>query len=242
VERLVPPPTVQGVAAAASLAALAALAWFYLWHGAGMSDHGAMGLAALFAMWAVMMVGMMLPSAAPAALLYGSLVRKHAERGRTLPAVWVFVGGYLAVWMGFSAAAALLQAMLAQAALLTPMMASASAPLSGALLLVAGIYQLTPLKQACLGKCRDPVGFFLTRWRSGPGGAFRMGVAHGVYCVGCCWALMLLLFAVGVMNLAWVALVAALVFVEKLLPAGRLTARFAGAALILAGLVVLVRG
>ena len=203
-----------------------------------MPAMGAGSLVLLLVMWAVMMVGMMLPSAAPAALLYGTLVRKHAERGNALPAVWVFVAGYLAAWTLFSAGAALLQAALAHAALLTPMMASASKPLTTGLLLAAGVYQLTPLKNACLSKCRDPLRFFLMRWRPGAWGAFRMGLEHGAYCVGCCWALMLVLFAVGVMNLLWVALVAAFIFVEKLLPAGRVTSRVAGIALVLAAAAV----
>jgi predicted metal-binding membrane protein len=167
------------------------------------------------------------------------MVRKHAERGSVLPAVWVFVSGYLLVWAGFSLAAALVQAGLEHAALLTPMMESASKWLNGALLVAAGAYQLTPLKDLCLSKCRNPVQFFMTHWRPGTAGALRMGVTHGAYCVGCCWVLMLLLFAVGVMNLAWVAVIAAFVLLEKLLPAGRLVSRLAGAALIALGLAVL---
>ena len=118
--------------------------------------------------------------------------------------------------------ATLLQAALESAALLTPAMASASAGLGALALIGAGVYQLTPFKEACLGKCRNPLQFLMTRWRPGPGGAFRMGLEHGAWCVGCCWALMLLLFVAGVMNLAWVALIAAFVFVEKVFPAARL--------------------
>lgn len=230
------------------------LAWIYLWRAAasmhaadaGMAtpmpvmaatDPGALALT--FAMWVVMMAGMMLPGAAPTVLLYGAMVRKHAERAAALPAVWIFVSGYLLVWAAFSAAAALLQAALENAALLTPMMASASKQLNGVLFVAAGLYQLTPLKDRCLGKCRNPVQFFMTHWRPGTAGALRMGAAHGAYCVGCCWMLMLILFAVGVMNLVWVALIAAFVFIEKLLPAGRLTSRLAGAALVVLGLAVL---
>lgn len=238
---------------AVSLVAIVGLAWIYLWREAASMDHtgvDGMGmavmptmdagtLALIFVMWVVMMVGMMLPSAAPTVLLYGALVRKNCERSTVLPAVWVFASGYLLVWAGFSVAATLLQASLEHAALLTPMMASASERLSGLLLVAAGIYQLTPLKEICLNKCRDPVQFFVTHWRPGTGGALRMGMGHGAYCVGCCWMLMLLLFAAGVMNLAWVALIAAFVFVEKLLPAGRLTSRFASVALILSGFIVL---
>jgi predicted metal-binding membrane protein len=230
---------------ALSLAGVVVLAWLYLWRAAASMhmDPGvgmAMAMPALtFAMWVVMMAGMMLPSAAPTILLYGAMVRKHAERGSVLPAVWVFVSGYLLVWAGFSLAAALVQAGLEHAALLTPMMESASKWLNGALLVAAGAYQLTPLKDLCLSKCRNPVQFFMTHWRPGTAGALRMGVTHGAYCVGCCWVLMLLLFAVGVMNLAWVAVIAAFVLLEKLLPAGRLVSRLAGAALIALGLAVL---
>jgi len=169
-------------------------------------------------------------------LFYASLVRKNAERGTVLPSSWVFAGGYVLAWAGFGLAAAVLQILLEQAGLLTPMMSSASRWLTGGLLVAAGIYQLTPLKAACLTQCRNPVQFLMARWRPGATGALRMGMAHGAYCVGCCWALMLLLFAVGVMNLLWVALIAAFVSIEKLLPAGRLTGRFAGAGLIVAGL------
>ena len=241
---------------ALSLASVVALAWLYLWRQAASMHAGndasmamamppmpAMDPAALaltFVMWVVMMVGMMLPSAAPTVLFYGAMVRKHVERGTVFPAVWVFVSGYLIVWAGFSFAAALLQAGLEHAALLTPRMASGSNRLNGVLLVAAGVYQLTPLKDLCLSKCRNPVQFFMTHWRPGTAGALRMGIAQGAYCLGCCWMLMLLLFAVGVMNLAWVALIAAFVFLEKLLPGGRLTSRLAGAALIVVGLAILV--
>ena len=222
---------------ALSLAGVVALAWLYLWHQAASmhaGDHSGMAMA--IAMWVVMMAGMMLPSAAPTILFYGAMVRKHAERGSVLPAVWIFVSGYLLVWAGFSLAAAMLQAALEHAGLLTSMMASASKRLSGALLVAAGVYQLTPLKNLCLRKCRNPVQFFMTHWRPGAAGALRMGMTQGAYCVGCCWMLMLLLFAAGVMNLAWVALIAVFVLLEKLLPAGRLTSRIAGAALVVLGL------
>jgi predicted metal-binding membrane protein len=221
-----------------SLAGVVGLAWLYLWRMPGM---GSAAIAVTFAMWVVMMAGMMLPSATPTLLVYAAMVRKHAERGNVLPAVWVFAAGYLLVWAGFSLAAALLQAGLEHAALLTPMMSSASKPLSGILLLAAGAYQLTPLKDFCLSKCRNPLQFFMTQWRPGAGGALRMGMAQGAYCVGCCWVLMLLLFVAGVMNLLWVALIAAFVLLEKLVPAGRLTSRIAGAVLIGAGLYTLVR-
>lgn len=233
------------------LAAVVLLAWFYLWRSAAGMDHASMAMAAMpraadagalaltFVMWTVMMAGMMMPSAAPVILLYGALVRKSGARGTVLPGVWIFVGAYLLVWTGFSAVAALLQAALESASLLTPAMAASSAGLGALALVAAGLYQLTPLKHACLNKCRNPLEFFVTHWRADHGGAFRMGLEHGAYCVGCCWVLMLLLFVAGVMNLAWVALIAAFVFAEKLLPAGRLVSRAAGAVLILSGIWVL---
>ena len=241
---------------AASLGLIVGLAWLYLWRDAqamshmdmpGMSmegmSHGtdAMALGLTFAMWAVMMTGMMLPSAAPAILLYGALVRKHGERGSVLPAAWIFTGGYLLVWTGFSVAATLMQAMVDASGLLTPTMASSSAYFSSALLIAAGVYQLLPLKEACLRKCRTPFEFFATRWRAGRSGALRMGLEHGAYCVGCWWVLMLLLFVAGVMNLLWVALLAGLILAEKVLPRPEWTTRIASAALIVSGIVLLVR-
>lgn len=240
----------ERIVALASLLAIAALAWLYLWFEAGRMDAMPAGAMAsmeaarawsagafllTFVMWSVMMVAMMLPSAAPAILLYGSLVRRNRARGSALPSAWIFTAGYLAVWSAFSLAATGLQAALEAGRLLTPMMVSASAWLTGGLLVAAGVYQWLPVKDACLEKCRAPLQFLMFRWRPGAAGAFRMGAEHGLYCVGCCWALMLLLFAAGVMNLLWVALIAGFVLVEKLVPAGRLIGRVAGAALAVAG-------
>lgn len=252
----------ESLIALASLVGVTALAWLYLWlDAATMGDMAMDGmvmgdrpmamaaggmmdamsvwlpstLALTFAMWAIMMVGMMLPSAAPAILLYGSLVRRNREQGRVLPAIWVFALGYLFVWTAFSALATMLQTGLENVGLLTPMMVSDSPWLTGGLLLAAGAYQWMPAKQACLRKCRAPLQFFLFHWRPGAAGAFRMGAEHGLFCLGCCWALMLLLFTAGVMNLLWVALIAGFVFVEKVLPAGPLTAKVAGLGLVAAG-------
>lgn len=236
----------------ASLAGVVGLAWLYLWFAAASMGSmpmasGSMGSAMVatawsanallmtFLMWSIMMVGMMLPSAAPAILLYGSLVRKNRERGSVLAPVWVFTAGYLAAWTAFSLVATLVQAALAEAALLSPMMVSTRGWLSGGLLIAAGIYQWLPVKDACLKKCREPLQFLMMRWRSGASGAFAMGMEHGAFCVGCCWVLMLLLFAAGVMNLLWVALIAGFVLLEKLLPGGRFTSRLAGLALGAAG-------
>jgi predicted metal-binding membrane protein len=234
----------------AGLAGLTALAWLYLvWDAAGMAamapaGHGplpALGHAGLtFLMWAVMMVGMMAPGAAPAVLLYASLARRTRERGGPFPGVWVFALGYLAAWTGFGALATGLQLALERAALLSPMAVAESRPLAGLLLVCAGVWQWLPVKSACLRRCRAPLQFFLTRWRVGARGAFAMGVEHGLFCLGCCWTLMLLLFVGGVMDLVWVALIAGFVLVEKLAPFGPVTGRIAGAFLAVFGLWTLL--
>jgi predicted metal-binding membrane protein len=232
----------------ASLALVMALAWVYLWQGAAAMDDmaamphmgGVSALALTFAMWAVMMIGMMLPSATPAIALYATLVRKNAERGSALPAAWIFTSGYVAAWGAFSVVAALAQTFLEQAMLLTNTMSLASKGVSAAVLLAAGIYQWLPAKEMCLRRCRNPLELFTVRWRPGALGALRMGLEHGLYCVGCCWMLMLLLFVAGVMNLLWVALIAAFIFVEKLLPGARYTSAIAGLALLGAGLFLLL--
>jgi predicted metal-binding membrane protein len=193
-----------------------------------------------FAMWAVMMIGMMVGTAAPVLLLFAAT---HAGRGgRRVPwIVLVFALGYVIVWTAFGAGAALAQWALHSAAMLSPMMAATSPWLGGVILIGAGIYQLTPFKRACLTHCRSPLGFLMTHWRGGTLGALRMGVRHGAYCLGCCWALMVVLFAVGVMNLLWVAALTLFVLLEKNGPAGVVLARVAGVAMIALGLVVAFR-
>jgi predicted metal-binding membrane protein len=195
----------------------------------------------MFLMWAVMMVGMMVPSAAPMILLYTRLVRRERSRGRPLASVGTFFVGYIAVWTGFSLAATALQWVLERLALLSPMMVSSSAWLGGLLLIAAGVYQLSPAKQACLQHCRSPLEFLSTRWRPGARGAFAMGLEHGAFCVGCCWVLMALLFVGGVMNLLWVAAITLFVLIEKVAPWGALTGRVASALLCVAGLLVIVQ-
>jgi predicted metal-binding membrane protein len=196
-------------------------------------------LLLLWAMWAVMMTGMMLPSAAPLVVLYGAAARRSAPLTAARQ-TYALAAGYLAVWTAFSLGATALQRGLAALLLLSPMMEAANAPVSAALLLVAGVYQLTPLKDACLRTCQSPLGFLIGRWRSGGYGAFRMGLEHGSYCVGCCWALMLLLFAGGVMNVVVIVALTAFVALEKLVPLGRLGARISGALMIAAGCWMLV--
>jgi predicted metal-binding membrane protein len=197
-------------------------------------------LLLLWAMWAVMMAAMMLPSAAPVVLLYGAVVRR-SPAASARHHIYALAGGYLLVWTIFSLGATALQRGLAGLLLLSPMMEVTSADAGGILLLIAGMYQFTPLKHACLRACRSPLALFMTRWRSGGAGAFRMGVEHGIDCLGCCWALMLLLFAGGVMNLAVIAALAALVALEKLAPFGPHGARAGGVLLIATGVAMILR-
>lgn len=197
-------------------------------------------LLLLWAMWAVMMTAMMLPSAAPLVLLYGAVARKSRQ-----PTAWrhtyALAAGYLAAWAAFSLAATALQRELASRLLVSPMMEAGSSRVSGILLVVAGVYQWTPLKHACLRACQSPLGFLMARWRDGWSGAFRLGLAHGAYCIGCCWALMLLLFAGGVMNVVVIAGLAAWVAIEKLAPFGHRAAQVSGAVMVAAGAWLLMR-
>jgi predicted metal-binding membrane protein len=199
-------------------------------------------LTLLWAMWAVMMVGMMLPSASPLLLLYGGLARGSAIRASSASRqIYALAAGYVVVWALFSLGATVLQRLLAKLLMVSSMM-QVTNPLVGAtLLVIAGVYQLTPMKQACLRTCQSPLGFLMSRWRTGWAGAFRMGLEHGALCVGCCWALMLILFAGGVMNLAVIAALTAFVAFEKLTRFGAQGARISGVLLIAAALWMLVR-
>jgi predicted metal-binding membrane protein len=197
-------------------------------------------LLLLWAMWAVMMTGMMLPSAAPLVLLYGAAARRSAPQTAARQ-TYALAAGYLVAWTAFSLGATVLQRVFASLLLLSPMMEAANSRVSAALLLIAGIYQWTPLKDACLRTCQSPVGFLIGRWRNGGHGAFLMGLEHGSYCVGCCWALMLLLFAGGVMNVVVIIVLTAFVAFEKLVRLGRLGARISGALMVAAGCWMLVR-
>jgi predicted metal-binding membrane protein len=197
-------------------------------------------LLLLWAMWAVMMTGMMIPSAAPLIVLYGAAARRSAPH-TAAQQTYALAAGYLVVWTAFSLAATALQRALASLLFLSPMMEAANSRISAALLLIAGVYQWTPMKDTCLQTCRSPLSFLIGRWRKGRHGAFRMGLEHGFYCVGCCWALMLLLFAGGVMNLVVIVVLTAFVAFEKLVPLGPLGARISGALMIAAGGWMLVR-
>ncbi|MBK0392179.1 DUF2182 domain-containing protein [Ramlibacter algicola] len=227
-----------------SVAGWAFLAWLALdMHGAFAQLTMPMSAAweaanvlAAWAMWSVMMVAMMLPAALPMLLTFGQVARRNGEPVRA----WAFGAAYVLVWLGFGAAGTAAQWALQGLAWVDPMALSASPPLTAALLVLAGIYQFSPLKRACLRSCRTPLGFLLGEWRPGVAGAFVMGLRHGMLCLGCCWALMLLLFVGGVMNLAWVAALAVAVAVEKLAPGGHRIATLLGLALLAAGVIKLV--
>lgn len=199
-------------------------------------------VGALTVMWAVMMVAMMTPAAAPMIATFAAVHRRRAVTGRVAVPTVIFVLGYVAVWTAFSVLAAVTQSWLHWKALLSSSMAPTTPLLGGALLIAAGVYQWTPLKRTCLHACRSPLSFLTTHWRGGRRGAVVMGLYHGLYCLGCCWALMALVFAAGVMNLVWVALVAVGALVEKVSPRGDLVGRFAGLMLFVAGVVVVWRG
>jgi predicted metal-binding membrane protein len=197
----------------------------------------------MFAMWAVMMIGMMTPSVAPMILLYARVGRQAAMQGKPFAASAWFAAGYLLSWTAFSLAATSAQWALERAALLTPMMESASNILGGVVLIAGGFYQWTPLKGVCLSYCQAPLTFIMHHggFQREPAGALALGFRHGIYCIGCCWALMALLFVGGVMNLLWIAALAILVLLEKVLPFGRLVARLAGVVFIAGGVCLLLQ-
>lgn len=237
---------------AIGLAAAVALAWAYLAAGAGINMSMAdmpmdpmpwstFDAALMFAMWWVMMIAMMVPSATPMVLLFTAIKRRQQPSVSPAAEAWVFLSGYLVVWAGFGVVATFAQWGLERAGLLSMGAASTNARLGGVILLAAGIYQFTPVKSACLRFCQSPVLFLSRHWRPGAAGALRMGLRHGTYCLGCCWFLMLLLFAAGVMNLVWVAGIALYVVCEKFLPLGQRLSRAAGLVLIVAGAIVLAR-
>jgi predicted metal-binding membrane protein len=194
---------------------------------------------AMLLMWVIMMIGMMVPTAAPMALIYAAIARKAASQGTVLAPTATFVSGYIVMWTLFSLFATLAQWGLDEAALLSPMMVSSSPVFGAAILIGAGIYQMTPMKDACLQHCRSPAHFISKSWRPGAMGAFRMGIKHGAYCLGCCWILMALLFFGGVMSLAWIAGITLFVLLEKVIPFGKIGGKIAGGGLVAWGLVTL---
>jgi predicted metal-binding membrane protein len=198
-------------------------------------------LLLLWAMWGAMMAGMMLPTATPMLLLYARAVRNRADTTNASARIYALAAGYTAVWLLFSIGATALQRLLARLLLMTPMMEPASPRVAVALLIVAGLFQFTPYKHACLQACRSPLAMVTQSWREGIAGAFQMGASHGVYCLGCCWALMLLLFAGGVMNIAVILALTAWVAIEKIAPFGEQSARIGGALLLGAAVWMLAR-
>jgi predicted metal-binding membrane protein len=247
---------------AAALVILTALAWAYVWWLAADMDMSGMDMSGfrmipagmdlmmpatapwnavefvfVFAMWAVMMIGMMTPSATPMILIYARVGRQAARQGTPLAASSYFAGGYLLTWIGFALVATSAQWALDRAALLTPMIAGASDMFSGTVLIAAGVYQWTPLKDACLRQCQSPLLFIQRHggFRSDLLGTLALGARHGAYCIGCCWVLMALLFVGGVMNVLWIAAIAILVLAEKVVPAGRVISRIAGVGLFAGG-------
>lgn len=188
-------------------------------------------------MWSVMMVAMMVPTAIPMTLVYAAVARKAEREGRPVAPTFVFVAGYIAIWVLFSVGATAGQGGLDELSLLSPSMSSSSRYLGGGLLVAAGLYELTPLKHACLAHCRAPAHFISQRWRGGLSGAFGMGSSLGVYCLGCCWILMGLLFIGGLMNLLWVAAIAAFILLEKTVPLADRGARVVGVVMIAVGVL-----
>jgi predicted metal-binding membrane protein len=239
----------------ASLGGITLLAWLYLIYRArqmtamssmpdmpdmiALRSWTATDFVLMFLMWAVMMVGMMVPTAAPMTLVYAAIARRARAQSNPLPPAIVFISGYVSMWTAFSVAATLLQWALEQAALLSPMMVSTSPMLGAGILIAAGVYQFTPLKNSCLQHCQAPAQFFSEHWKDGALGAFRMGFSYGAYCLGCCGFLMLLLFLGGVMNLLWIAAIALFIFAEKLSPLAYRGGRVAGLAMILVGILAL---
>lgn len=244
----------------AGLLAVLGMAWGWLLVGAGM-DMNAFEMTAMagmdgwlmqpavwtpayaaliFVMWWVMMIAMMLPSAAPVLLLFTRVNRAHRSARAPLTASACFASGYVLAWGGFSAVATALQWGLETVRLLSPMLETSPRWLGAAILLAAGLWQLSPLKAACLRHCRTPLGFLIGRWRAGTWGALCMGLEHGAFCLGCCWFLMLLLFFGGVMNLYWIVGLAAFVLLEKTVPRGHRFGRSAGLALVVWGVALAI--
>src|ERR1700688_4762833 len=228
------------------LLALAAAAWAALaWQGAGAEmdmaiDSPTMGLRAplFLAIWVIMMVAMMFPTAAPMILTFHKVQADKRQRGEAFVSTWIFVAAYLLVW-GRAGVAAYAGALAAEAvAARTALSPATAARVGGIVLVAAGLYQFTPWKDLCLSKCRTPITFIMTSWRDGAAGALRMGLLHGAYCLGCCWLLFVILFPLGIMNIAAMAVITLVIFAEKTLPWGRAAARAAAAVLIAYGFVV----
>jgi predicted metal-binding membrane protein len=200
-----------------------------------------MGMGALLfmAMWVAMMVAMMFPTAAPMILTFARVHSGRRQKGQSFVPTWVFVSGYLVVWAVFGVLAYVAAVGIEALARQSMWVVDNAARLGGVVLVLAGVYQLSPLKNSCLSKCRSPLQFILGSWRDGYGGSFRMGLEHGIYCLGCCWLLFVILFPLGIMNVAAMAVITLLIFAEKSLPVGRRIGQIASVALIVYGLLAL---
>ncbi len=239
----------------AGAAGVTILAWAYLVYvaqsmigmGSGMAmaqleSWNATDFGVMFLMWWIMMIGMMVPSAAPMILLFATVNRRRREQQGPYVPTAIFLTGYLMIWGGFAAVATVGNWALHVNSLLSSMMGeSTSAYLGGGLLITAGVFQWSRLKYVCLSHCRSPMSFLMSDWKEGVLGALKMGLRHGTYCVGCCWVLMALLFVLGVMNLVWIATLAAFVLLEKVVPAGQRLSKATGLLLIGWGVVVAAR-
>ncbi len=207
----------------------------------GMTSSKVIHLWWLFIMWAVMSVAMMLPTALPLMMLFGQFWRGRHPSIEPVKPTLLLVLGYLTAWIGFGLVAALIQWGLEHLEMVTPVMGEMRSPILGGVVLIgAGLFQLTPLKTACLSKCRTPMMFLNTRWREGRSGSFLMGLDHGIFCLGCCWALMLLMFVAGVMNLFWMAALAILMLAEKIVPRGDMLVQVTGYGLIAGGVLMIL--
>jgi predicted metal-binding membrane protein len=195
----------------------------------------------MFIMWAIMMIGMMLPTAAPMILIYAAVARKAQKQQTPIAKTAAFSAGYIFMWIIFSFFATVFQWQLDKFALLSPMMVTNSPKIGAALLMAAGIYQLLPIKNNCLKHCQSPFHFISNHWRPGNLGAFFMGISHGAYCIGCCWVIMLLLFVGGVMNILWIAAITIFVLLEKILPMGGQGGKVSGILMIVVGIIMLLK-
>ncbi len=228
----------------ASLLIFAAAAWAILiWQSSGMQTMGltmGMGAPLFLAIWVVMMIAMMFPTAAPMILMFARVHTDKRKSGKPFVPTWVFVSAYLLIWTLFGVVAyalAFAAEMLAQQSMF---LMENAARIGGVLLILAGLYQFTPLKNACLSKCRSPFAFIISSWREGYAGSFRMGLEHGIYCLGCCWFLFVILFPLGVMNIVAMALITVLIFAEKSIALGPAISRIAAVALIVYGIAILI--
>jgi len=234
----------------AGIAALSLLSWVCLYRMTAGADGthahtahahaGAPTFGLAFAMWTVMMVAMMLPSVSPFVLCFAAVHRQRKSENLPHVSTGIFLGGYFTVWIAFSAFAALVQLALHRMALLSSTLTATSSLFAGGLLVAAGVYQWTPLKNSCIRHCRSPLGFLLGDWRDGSWGALRMGAEHGIFCLGCCWFLMLLPFAAGVMSLLWMAVLTGFILIEKTIPGGDRACRVAGVVLVIGGVVLIL--